>query len=104
MDDALGILEGLVALLGVLFVTVWVISGAAERYFRRRESSVELLTPSGGIWNDLKDAVVALGSAIGAVVSGVAACLGGLIGCLFFLLIFGFVGLFFVFWLVKRLW
>jgi uncharacterized membrane protein len=103
MGDALGVL-GLMAFLGVSFVAVWVISGAAERYFRRRrrESGVELV-PAGSIWDDLKSAVLAICTGIGTLVVGLAGCLGRLIGCLL-LLVLGLVGLFFVVWLIKQMW
>jgi hypothetical protein len=102
MGDALGVL-GLMVFLGVIFVVIWVLSGAAERYFkrRRRESGVEL-APPGSFWGDLKDAIVAIGSGIGALVAGLTGCLGSLIGCLLFLVL-GLVGLFLVVWLIKQM-
>ena len=42
-------------------------------------------------------------SGIGDVVGGLMGCLGSLVGCVFFLIL-GLVGLFFVVWLVKRMW
>jgi hypothetical protein len=106
MGDALAVLV-FIAFLGLIFVVLWVIR-AAERYFRRRESTVELVTRRGSIWGDLKDALVtvgaASGAAIGTLVAGLVWCFGGLIGCVLALLIFGFLGFFLVFWLVKWLW
>ena len=106
MDDALDILAELGALVGVLFVALWMIRAAD--YFRKRESTVELVTRRGSIWGDLKDALVtvgaASGTAIGTLVAGLVWCFGGLIGCVLALLIFGFLGFFLVFWLVKWLW
>jgi hypothetical protein len=78
MSDALGIL-GLAAFsFSVLFfVAVWVLR-AAERYARRRDSTVELVTPgeSSSFWDALKIVVLVL----------------------------GLVGLFLVVWLLKRMW
>jgi hypothetical protein len=74
MDDALDVLARLGALLGVFVVALWVIRVAD--YFRRRESTVELVTPRESFWDALQ--VV--------------------------LLVLGLVGLFFVFWLFKRMW
>jgi hypothetical protein len=74
MDDALDVLARLGALLGVFVVALWVIRAAD--YFRRRESTVELVTPRESFWDALQ--VV--------------------------LLVLGLVGLFFVFWLFKRMW
>jgi hypothetical protein len=42
-------------------------------------------------------------SAIGDAVEGVVGCIGGMIGCVFFFVL-GLVGLFFVIWLLKRMW
>ena len=98
MGDALGVL-GTMAYVAGLGVLVWGISRAASRYVRRKSGRVV----TGGFWGDLKDAVVSIGSAIGALVTGLAGCLGSLIGCVLFLVL-GLIGLFFVVWLVKRMW
>ena len=74
MDDALDVLAGLGALLGVLVVALWVIRAAD--YFWWRESTVELVTPRDRFWDTLQ----------------------------FVLLVLGLVGLCFVFWLFKRTW
>jgi hypothetical protein len=74
IDDALDILAGVGALVGVLLVALWVIRAAD--YFSRRESTVELVTPRESFWDVFQ--VV--------------------------LLVLGLVGLFFVFWLFKRMW
>ena len=74
MGVALGVL-GLVAFsVSVLFfVALWVIRAAD--YFKWRESTVELVTPRESFWDALQ----------------------------IVLLVLGLVGLFFVFWLLKRM-
>jgi len=102
MGGALDLLV-FIPFLSLIFVALWGIR-AAERYFRRRESTVELVAPRRSIWDDFKDAAAGVGVAIGALVAGLVWCFGGLIGCLLALLIFGFVGFFLMLWLVKWLW
>jgi hypothetical protein len=100
MGEALGVL-GLMVFLGVIFVVIWVLSGAASRYDQRRKSHGRLV--AGSIWGDLQDALVAIGSGIGTLTGGLAVVLGSLIGCLLFFVL-GLVGLFFVVWVIKRMW
>jgi hypothetical protein len=100
MGDALGVL-GLLVFLGLIFVVIWVLSGAASRYDQRRKLG-RVVMP-GSIWGDLKSAVVAICTGIGALVASLAGCLSSLIGCLLFLVL-GLMGLFFVVWLIKRMW
>jgi len=78
MGDALGILGLMAFSFSVLFfVAVWMLR-AAERCARRRDSTVELVTPGerSRFWDALKIVVVVL----------------------------GLVGLFLVVWLLKRMW
>lgn len=80
MGEVLGVLA-VMAYLAVISAAVWA--------HRTRRSARD----------DLKAGLAAIESAI----SGLGGCLASLIGCLFFLVL-GLVGLFFVVWLVKRMW
>ncbi|HEV8454750.1 MAG TPA: hypothetical protein VGQ24_07660, partial [Gemmatimonadales bacterium] len=54
-------------------------------------------------WRKLPPSQRARSTGVGDAVEGLLGCLGGLAGCLFYLVV-ALVGLFFMVWLVKRMW
>jgi hypothetical protein len=96
MRDVLSVLA-LMVYLAVLFAAVSMIARAASRYLMRKSGAD--LSVAGSVQDDLKTGWAAIGS----FVSGLAGCLGPLIGRLSFLVL-GLEGLFFMVWLIKRMW
>jgi hypothetical protein len=94
MGDVLVFLM-LMAYLAALCGLAWVLVRAGSRYVTRKLGRV--------VVGSVKDDLMSGAAGIGSGVSGLVGCLGGLIGCLLSIAL-ALIALFFVFWLVKRMW